>query len=51
MCIIVMCADHNGLCIGLVLKCDKIYLDLWFLVSIASGPDFEILFEFEPMLG
>ena len=30
MCIIVMCADHNGLCIGPVFQCNALYLDLWF---------------------
>ena len=51
MCTIVMCADHNGLCIGLVSNVMQMYLDIWFLVFIVSGPYFEIFFGFGPMLG
>ena len=51
MCIIIMCADHNVLCIGPVFKCNTMYLDLLFLVSIVSGPDFGTFFGCEVILG
>ena len=42
MCIIVMYADHNGLCIGPSFQCNVLYLDICFLIFIVSSPDFEI---------
>ena len=50
MCIIVMCDDHHGLCIGPAFQYNALYINLWFLVSIVFDPDFRF-FRFGSMSG